>query len=314
MPTFTIFTGTYNSAPVIDRVFSSIRNQQVKDFEWIVIDDCSKDNTRELVRQFQTDYPAVDLRFFEHEQNTGIATSRKEALNLATGKYFVTWDHDDEQAADQLSIYLQLWQEHDAKDIGNIFAKMRNQHGELLGQPFPKDPYISDYISLHNRYLIGNSGKGRVVEHHVCVKTEVFLEVLSYYEKHPELVGGRYPNGGDVWGMLAYLGYRTICTNKEVRRYFVAEPGRESMTSQANRKSGAARILANKLLWVNYFDSRLPLSELLMKLRNIFAVAMYGYLANMSLTEVLSKVQPFFSKIALLLVWLPAVGLGKRYQ
>lgn len=314
MPKFTIFTGTYNSAPVIDRVFSSVANQKVRDFEWIVIDDCSKDNTRELVRAFQKDNPDIDLRFFEHEQNTGIAISRKEALELASGKYFVTWDHDDEQTPDQLQVYLALWERYGSEKTGNIFAKMRSQHGDILGQPFPTDPYISDYISLHNRYLRGNKSKGRVVEHHVCVKTKVFLEVLSYYEEHPELLQGRYPNGGDVWGMAAFLGYNTICTNKPVRKYYIDEPGRRTMTSHAKRKDGATRILLNKLLWVNYFDRKLPASELPMKLRNIFAVAMYGYLAKMNLKEVLAKVSSLVSKIALLLMWLPAVGLGKRFQ
>jgi len=55
------------------------------------------------------------------------------------------------------------------------------------------DPYISNYIAEHNTYLVGSSGKGNVVEHHVCAKTEKYKEVLSYYENHPQLLPAQPP-------------------------------------------------------------------------------------------------------------------------
>lgn len=313
MPTFTVFTGTYNSSSIIHRVFSSIDAQTYRDFEWIVIDDCSKDNTVRMVEDFSQKRPDLSVQIVRHIKNTGVATSRKEALQMAKCKYFVTWDHDDEQDAHQLEIYLQLWTKYDAPDIANIFAKMVDQHGHVLGIPFPKDPLLSNYIHLHNHYLRGNKGKGRIVEHHVCVKTAKYIEVLDYYDQHPELTDGRNPNGGDIWGMVAYLGYRTICTNAVVRKYYIMEPGRQSMSS-ASRKDGAWRIRSNKLLWVNYFDTKQPASEILSKTRNIFAVAMYNYLANQSFAKGVSAIKQFWPRVVFAILYLPAVMVGKRFS
>jgi glycosyltransferase involved in cell wall biosynthesis len=314
MALFTVFTGTYNSQDVIDRVFKSVLQQEYKDFEWIIIDDNSSDDTPELVSAFIEQHPKLDIRLIQHQANTGVATSRKEALQLATGRYFVTWDHDDEQSPEQLSVFQKLWQQYDTETVGNIFAKMQDQQGNTLGPLFPENPYLSDYIQLHNRYLRGNKSKGRVIEHHVCVKTAVYLEVLDYYEKRPELTDGRNPNGGDIWSMLAYLGYQTICTNNTVRKYYIDELGRVSMTSHMKRKDGAKRILYNKLLWVNYFDTRLPITELPMKLRNIFAAAMYAYLSKTRFSSLLHKIRPTLAKLALMILWLPATIVAKRYE
>ena len=148
---FTVFTGTYNSEGIIDRVFQSVLEQTNKDFEWIVIDDCSKDNTVALIEEFMERNPQISIKLVRHETNTGVATSRMEAIHLARGKYFVSWDHDDIQDKDQLEIFNKLWGEYDEEDIGNIFAKMNNQKGEILGQFFPMNPFVSDYISMHNK-------------------------------------------------------------------------------------------------------------------------------------------------------------------
>lgn len=313
MPLFTIFTGTYNSESVIHRVFNSIDRQSVKDFEWIVIDDCSQDNTIKLIEEFKNNQQEIEIRFFVHKQNCGVAASRREALEIANGKYFITWDHDDEQASDQLEIYSQLWGTHEDDSIANIFAKMTDQHGKMLGRKFPRDGFISDYITVHNSYLVGNKELGNVVEHHVCVKTNCFREVIEYYDKNAHLLAGNIPNGGDVWGMLAYLGYKTIYTNRTVRTYYISEPGRKSM-SDVTRNHNPNRVLMFKLLWVNYFDKLLPFSELKWKLRNIFAVVMYGLMAGKSLRKVTQLTHSKLKKMICVIFYVPAKILAVKYS
>lgn len=312
-PTFTIFTGTYNSQDIIGRVFKSIKHQTYKNFEWIVIDDCSKDNTVKKVRDFIENNPNISVRHIVHQENTGVNASRKEALYIAKGKYFITWDHDDVQFSNQLEIFHDLWKKYDKPEIGNIFAKMTNQNGRMLGHKFPSEPYISDYINLHNDYLVGNKKKGIVIEHHVCVKIEKLKAVFEYFQKNPSLGLNESFTLGDLWGSLAYLGYATICTNNIVREKYVFEEGRESL-SNAPRNTNPLKIYYNKLIWVNYWHPKQKNKSIKWVLRNHLAVAMYGFLAKNNLITILKDTIRLPSKILILIMLTPAFILSKRYE
>ena len=312
MPLFTIFTGTYNSAGIIHRVFESLERQTFRDFEWIVVDDCSSDNTVQLVESFFATHPDIPVTLLRHSANTGVGISRREALERAKGRYFITWDHDDEQESDQLQVFADLWKQFDRAEIANIYAKVKNQHGKLLGRLFPQEGFVSDYISLHNRYLVGNLEKGNAVEHHVCFKREQFLEVQLYFQQHPELTGGFFPAGGDFLAMMAWKGYQTICSNRVVRTYYVAEAGRASM-SAGSRKNKAARIYHHKLLWVNFFNHRLSLSDWKWKLRVLFAALMYGMLCGKTTKNIFSDIRSFRDRLLAAGLLLPARILARRY-
>lgn len=313
MPIFTIFTGTYNSEKVIQRVFHSILEQSFKDFEWIIIDDSSKDNTCIILEEFKLLHQHLNIVLIKHSINSGIAKSRYEALTIARGKYFITWDHDDEQDINQLSTFYTIWSKHDSERVSNIFAKIQDQNGKLLGKKFREEPCVSDYIALHNKYLLGNLESGNVIEHHVCTKTSKYLEVVDIFIKNPQMLDGLLPNGSDVWGMMAYLGYKTIFTNSIVRKYFIAERGRISM-STINRNTNAKRIFQNKLLWVNYFNRKMSSKETLWKFRSIFALLMYGFLNQYSFSNILSKFNYKTDKLFGILFCLPAYYLSRKYS
>lgn len=52
---FTVFTPTYNRAHTLHRVYNSLKVQTYRDFEWLIIDDGSTDNTHELIEQWQAE-------------------------------------------------------------------------------------------------------------------------------------------------------------------------------------------------------------------------------------------------------------------
>lgn len=294
-------------------MFESVEKQAFRNFEWIIVDDCSTDNTNTLVEDFISKLPDIQVKFIKHKRNTGVSTSRKEALDLAKGRYFVTWDHDDIQTSDQLEIYAGLWIKYAGDDIANIFAKLTEQHGKRLGSVYPKDPFKSDYINTHNEYLVGNKVQGNVVEHHVCVKTKLFKMILQYLEEHPELLRNHKPNGGDIWGMLAHLGYQTLYTNQVVRTYFINEAGRKTMTD-APRNKGAERVYLYKLLWVNHWQKKIKSTSLNRTLRNALAVGMYGFLNQLSLSQILKDIKSNKDNHLVLCLAFPAYLLSKRYQ
>ena len=89
---FTVAISAYNIENYIERAIESVLNQEFTDYEIIIVDDCSNDNTAKKIRQYADDR----IRFFQTEQNTGTAgAGRNIAIDNAQGEYIIFLDGDD---------------------------------------------------------------------------------------------------------------------------------------------------------------------------------------------------------------------------
>ena len=93
-PTFSLFTPSYNSYQKILRVYNSLLNQTLLDWEWVVVDDSPDDAHFEYLRKTLVD---SRIRFFRKSSNNGsIGNVKNETIGLCRGKYVLEMDHDDE--------------------------------------------------------------------------------------------------------------------------------------------------------------------------------------------------------------------------
>jgi glycosyltransferase involved in cell wall biosynthesis len=90
-PLFTVFTPTYNRAHTIHRVYDSLCAQTLRDFEWLVIDDGSTDNTAELVAKW-AEVAKFPIRYFK-QKNLGKHFAHNRALVEATGYFSIPMTH-----------------------------------------------------------------------------------------------------------------------------------------------------------------------------------------------------------------------------
>lgn len=81
----------YNAAKYVSEAIESILNQTYKDFELIIIDDCSTDNSMQIVSSYKDDR----IKIIHNERNAGIAQSRNNGLKVAKGEYIALMDDDD---------------------------------------------------------------------------------------------------------------------------------------------------------------------------------------------------------------------------
>ena len=89
---FTIVILAYNIEAYIERAIKSVLNQDFNDYEIIVVDDCSTDNTNKVVKKFESN----KLRILKTEKNTGtIGRPRNIGLENAKGEYIIFLDGDD---------------------------------------------------------------------------------------------------------------------------------------------------------------------------------------------------------------------------
>ena len=91
-PTVSVVIPTYNRAMLLPRVIQSVLNQTFKDFELIIVDDSSIDNTQEVIKSFEDER----IRYIRHEKNKGGSATRNTGIKVAQGEYIGLLDDDDE--------------------------------------------------------------------------------------------------------------------------------------------------------------------------------------------------------------------------
>jgi len=148
-----IITPTYNCGKFIAETIESIQAQTYTNWELIIVDDCSKDNTEEIVKV----YMEKDARIKYHrlETNSGAAVARTTAMKLAEGEYMAFCDSDDLWMPDKLEKQLSFM-----KDTGHAFSctayEQIDEEGNSLNRIIkPKEK--CDYNRLLLDCPVGNS-------------------------------------------------------------------------------------------------------------------------------------------------------------
>ena len=104
-----VFTPTYNRAYILGNLYSSLLNQHFDDFEWVIIDDGSTDNTELLVRKWIDENHKFPIYYYKQE-NRGKCSTINRALDLVHGELFVIVDSDDYLTNDALK-KIDQWEE-----------------------------------------------------------------------------------------------------------------------------------------------------------------------------------------------------------
>lgn len=99
MPKVSVIMGVYNGAETVSSAIESILNQTFRDFEFIICNDCSTDNTPEIIKE----YKKLDQRIFflTNQINSGLAYSLNKCIEIACGEYIARMDADDISLADR---------------------------------------------------------------------------------------------------------------------------------------------------------------------------------------------------------------------
>ena len=110
-----VIVTSYNYSNFIEQTINSILAQTYTDFELIIVDDCSTDNSVEIIKNFKDDR----IKLIENEQNLGLAKSIAKALKIATGKWIAFCESDDFLEKDCLEKRIQIAEKY--PNLGVIF-------------------------------------------------------------------------------------------------------------------------------------------------------------------------------------------------
>lgn len=205
---FTLFTPCYNSAPFIERIKSSVANQTFRDFEWIVVNDNSSDNTLGLLEEYikTVDFP---VKLINNKTNMMLAVNYNLAVEQTEGEYFVTLDHDDEYSPKYLEIMDGLIKKYDNEKVAGVVARCQTQYGKITPIPEYSKPMM-------NWFEYGKDKNGKYTgEVPRAFKTDILRKYMPFDAKlvHNPLIEA----------MMSYDGYTFITTNEIIRKYYVYE-------------------------------------------------------------------------------------------
>lgn len=191
MALLTIFTPAYNRAHTIGRTYESLCRQICYDFEWLIVDDGSSDNTRELVRSWYIDATLQETVFelkgyskdapwlyihYIYQQNQGMHGAHNTAYDHLSTELNTCIDSDDYIPDNAVEKIIGFWQSQSVEDkqkyAGIIGLDIDDKHKEIIGLPFPKG-LISTTLSGYYQ----NGGKG---DKKLVYRTDIIKQTPKY--------------------------------------------------------------------------------------------------------------------------------------
>lgn len=174
----TVFTPAYNRAHTLSRTLESLKKQNNKNFKWLIIDDGSTDNTKELVSSWLKEDYGFEIKYI-YKENGGMHTAHNEAYRHIDTELNVCIDSDDCLAIDAIDKIITLWNQKKDKGYAGIIGLDADLEGYLIGQDFGnlKETTLSGY------YDNGGSGDKKLVYR---------TDVIKQYPEYPEFEGEKY--------------------------------------------------------------------------------------------------------------------------
>ena len=166
----TVFTPAYNRADLLPRCFESMKRQTNKEFIWMIIDDGSTDNTRELVEGWMAQPLDFEIRYY-YKENGGLHTTYNEAISHIDTELCACIDSDDFMPDDAVEKVLKFWDEKGSDRVAGIVGLDYDLEGNVIGDPLPDQETVNLIDLLVGKYPLKNGDRTNVV------RTELYQKV-----------------------------------------------------------------------------------------------------------------------------------------
>jgi len=181
MPKVSVIIATYNMANYLPEAIESVLNQTYKDFEIIVVDDGSTDNTKEIVKKY-IDQLRNNIRYI-YQENKGVVFARNTAIMDARGEFIAFLDADDKYYANRFEEEIKVIEKHPGIGLVHADDTAMTENGKCINTPRRNKKYLSGYI-FKNLYI----RKANISLPTVLVKKECF-EKVGLFDEHLSRLG-----------------------------------------------------------------------------------------------------------------------------
>ena len=207
----TVFTPTYNRAYIIDNLYRSLQHQTFLDFEWLIVDDGSTDDSETVIRRWQAKNNTFQIRYYKKE-NGGKCSAINMGLELAQGELFFTVDSDDYLTDDALEKVVS-WEASLPKNqkfcgvAGNLGTTKDTTSNRIFNLPFFEGSALDRYKMVDG-------------ERAMVFYTEIHKQYL-----YPLFKGETFMTEAVTWNRMAADGYKIRFYNDIIWVYEYKEDG-----------------------------------------------------------------------------------------
>lgn len=239
----TVFTPVYNRARLMGRLYDCLRSQTDTRFEWIVVDDGSRDNIDDVMESFIKE-GRMDIRYLK-QPNGGKHRAFNRAVSMARGDFFFTVDSDDLLSPDAVR-----WINDNLESIREDveFAALSGikvfQDGRRVGGGSRFGTIDADFIDIRHKHGI----KGDLAE---VYRTSVLRQF-----PFPEFPGERFCSEGVVWNRIARVGYKIRLVHEPIYicEYMADGLSASNVQNRRNSPEGSLTLYAEQAR-----DGRIPM-------------------------------------------------------
>ena len=254
----------YNCSNTIYKTLQSLDNQSNKQFEVIIIDDGSTDNTHEIIESWieKTKCKTKYIRTL----NMGVSIARNKGLSVASGEFILFLDSDDVYHSEFVSI---LVNQMETKEIDTAFCSYTNNLVELHNTDINKDKFESlTNSTLMNYYLTNEIPCGMwsfIYRRKIIVNNDLYFTEGAKYGEDTEF----------LWKYLSFCK-KAVASKKRLYGYFVADNSATTKVSEDRMMSLEAIVRVEKFLKAHnspylYQFNRFAYSRTLISLLKTFA-------------------------------------------
>lgn len=201
----TVFTPTYNRAYILPNLYESLKRQSYKNFEWIIIDDGSTDNTESLVKEWIKEKNFFSITY-KKTANKGKHCAINRGVDIAEGELFFIVDSDDFLSDNALERVI-FWENTiKTKDLFVGISGNRSYFdGTLIGSTFSSDNKYLDCTYIEREKYNINGDKAEIY----------YTKILKKYP-FPEFENENFCCEALVWLRLARDGYKIRYFNEGI--------------------------------------------------------------------------------------------------
>ena len=189
MERLTVFTPAYNRAHTLPRAFEALKKQSDKRFVWLIVDDGSTDNTKEVVENFQKEDCGFKIEYV-YKENGGMHTAHNLAYKLIKTELNTCIDSDDTIGDEAVGKILDFWEKNGSDKYAGIVGFDTDFENNVIGTRFPENLKKTTLGAYYNN---GGSGDKKLVYR---------TDVVKKYPPYPEYEGEKLVPLGSLYTLI----------------------------------------------------------------------------------------------------------------
>lgn len=281
----TIFTPTYNRVKELKELYKSLLRQNYADFEWLIVDDGSSDNTRAFINKLKKENK-ININYV-YKENGGKQSAYNKGLDNAKGEIFLCIDSDDILADNILEVIVTDFKKISKNKIigGVIYIQSYiSDKNKIIGTSFSKDNMIENYFNIYHKLNV-------IGDKLIVLKTSVAKE---YY--FPLIEGEKFVPEALIFNRISDK-YNFLCRNVVAAHKEYLKGGYSNNYFNLVKRNPKGNMLYFKELYAKE-----------KKLYNIYGYLLFGIYSKTKFSKLLKD---HSAKVWIVVMYLPVLVISK---